>query len=425
VRFNRRQFLASAAAGSAALAWSTGARAQSKKLEVLLHRSHQQVMENGPSGDIVAPWGAANGTEIQFLTFDTGPLNERLLREASLNATDIDVAFFLDDWASPNAFNLLEPLNGWLERDPIEAFDDFFAGPVAAVSHEGQLFGIPIRQNVAGLHYNEDLLNERGLSGPPATIEEFLDYARQLTYVREDGTPVVGFVLANQASNFTHFVRAWNADFITSDLRVTAAEAPMVAAITALRDLYAAGAFPRNFPSVMQEEASIMMQGGRAAMTITNMSRSPQLNNPANTEFAGRIKAVNVPSSESIAGEFEIAPVGVSFWSMVIPRNARDKELSWSFIRDMSTRASVRALALNGNGPMRSSLYDDPEYQAMVPYAAAEQRALSVARQVMPSFANGARANDAIQEEVEAAVLGFKEVQQAMDDLSNRIEALL
>jgi multiple sugar transport system substrate-binding protein len=236
---------------------------------------------------------------------------------------------------------------------------------------------------------------------------------------------VTGFVMPNQASNITHFARAWNADFITMDNRVTASEPPMVAAITALRELYEAGAFPSNFPSLLQEEAAVLMQTGRAAMTITNMSRNPQLNQEDSSLFPGRIKATNLPASETIAGEFEIAPVGISFWALVIPRNAEDKDLSWAFIKNLASRDNIRRLALNGNGPMRSSLYDDPEYQALVPYSEAERRALTVARPTLPSFDNAARAADTIQEEVEAAVLGYKEVPAAMDDLSARLEALL
>src|SRR3546814_20431637 len=106
--------------------------------------------------------------------------------------------------------------------------DLFFPGPVSAVTSEGALYGIPIRQNVAGLHFNEEFFQEKGLEGPPATIEEFLDFARRLTYTREDGTQVTGFVLPNQASTIPHFPRPWNADFYTPTAAVTATDAPMV-----------------------------------------------------------------------------------------------------------------------------------------------------------------------------------------------------
>src|SRR3546814_15676523 len=65
------------------------------------------------------------------------------------------------------------------------------------------------------------------------------------------------------------------------------------------------------------------------------------------------------------------------------------------------------------NGPMRSSLYDDPDYKALVPYAEFERRALTVARPTLPSFDNAARAADVIQEEAEAAILGYKRSEES------------
>lgn len=422
----RRDWLVTAAGGAVlAGSWAGRAMAQGKTLTILGHRSHQAAMEQGPSGNVAESVAAKQEIALEWLTFDTGPLGERLFREASLPATDIDVAFFLESWAGPNAFNLLEPLDSHLAASPIEDLDDFFPGPIGVVSRDGSVYGIPIRQNVAGLHVNTELLEERGLDGPPESIEQFLEYARQLTYRRDDGTPVVGFAMPNQASNLTHFARGWNADFITEDLRVTAAEPPMVTAMTALRDLFNEGAFPREFPTLLQEEAATWIQTGRSAMTITNMSRNPQLNREGQSRFPGRIAAVNLPISEALRDSFEIAPVGVSFWALVLPRNARDKALSWDFIREISSKENTRALALNGNGPMRRSLYADPDYVALVPYAEAELRALQVARVAIPPFENAARAADMIQEEAEAAILGFKEPQQAMDDLAARLEQIV
>src|SRR3546814_12515586 len=131
----------------------------------------------------------------------------------------------------------------------------------------------------------------------------------------------------HQASNITHFARAWNVDFITLDGRVTASAALMVTAISALRDLYEAGAFPRNFPTLLQEEASTWIQSGRAAMLITNMSRHPQLNTVESSSFAGKIKAANLPVSETPHGALKIAPVGIRIWTLVLPPNATEKVL--------------------------------------------------------------------------------------------------
>ena len=107
---------------------------------------------------------------------------------------------------------------------------------------------------------------------------------------------------------------------------------------------------------------------------------------------------------------------------MVIPKNSSKKELAWSFIKELSTPdAGVRA-AVNGNGPVRVAAYDDPRVQAMVPYWKAEAEAVGRARVPLPGFKNATKVEDIFAEEVQAALVGSKPPQRAMDDLARRVK---
>ena len=110
---------------------------------------------------------------------------------------------------------------------------------------------------------------------------------------------------------------------------------------------------------------------------------------------------------------------------MVIPRNAKNKDLSWSFIKAMVSKPSVLSIALNGAGPVRSSTYDDPAFRSKVNYADAERAVLKVGRVPLPAFDEAARAGDIFQEEVEAAVLGRKSVDDALRSVVERVPPLL
>lgn len=424
MRISRRTLLGGAAGLAGASLLPRTAFGQEQTVNVLSHRVHQGVA-NGAAGSITAAWEAANNKRLEWLTFDTGPLQERLFREASLGSSEIDLAYLLNTWGTPTALNLFEPLDAYQASDPIEDFGDIFPNMIDALTVGGQLYGIPMRHATAGLHYNEELFEERGLSGPPKTIEELIEYARELTYTRSDGTEVVGFVIPNNYSNIVNFARAWNGDFINATREVTAAEPAMVKAITVLRELFEAGAFPRDFPALLQEEATTYMQGGRAAMIITNMSRNAQFNSAEKSSFPGRIKTTAVPISEELKDQFDVAPVGTETWSYVIPRNAADKAMSWSLIKEMSSIQNTRTAALNGNGPVRGSLYADADFAAMLDYADEEARALAVARFPLPAFDGAARAADMIREAYEGAVLGFVEPEAAMQDLAAQLTPLL
>jgi multiple sugar transport system substrate-binding protein len=424
----RRGFLGGAAIGATFLPLGGGAFAQGQRgpLNVFAHRVHQTVSTGSQGGDIAKAWAEANGVAVQWATFDTGPLQERLFREASLGETSVDVGFLLNTQAVPRATTLFEPLDEYLQRDPIEDWNDVFEGLRDGMRVGGRLVAVPFRHASSGLHYNEAILAERGFTKPPATIEELIEMAKACTFRRPDGTPVVGFLTPGLTyPNVIDVARAWDGDFVTRDFKCAAEGPGMMNAIDMFRSLFQAGAFPRNFASINTEEVNVWMQQGRAAFCLNSMGRNRIYNDPEKSRFPGRIKTIAVPASASLRGKYEVAPAKVEFWGLAIPRNARRKDLSWSFIKAMLTKQSTLAAALNGNGPVRNSTYDDPKFASTVPYAEEERRVLKVGRVPLPAFDEATRAGDYFKEEAEAAVLGMKSAQDAMASLCKRVTPLL
>lgn len=412
--------------GAAAALPALTARAQGAPLAVFSHRVHQTVATGAQGGNIAEAWTRAGNPPVRWTTFDTGPLSERLFREASLGETSVDVGFVLNPQVVPRVAALFEPIDPWMARDPIEAPEDVFKGLMDGFRVGGALAGIPFRHASSGLHYNAAILAERGITKPPETIEEVIEVAKRCTYRRADGTPVVGLVMPGVTyPNVIDLARAWDGDFITPDFRVVANEPPMLNAIRTLRELFQAGAFPRNFATIQSEDVNTWVQQGRAAMALNSMGRNRIYNDPQRSRFPGEIKTIAVPISATLKARFDVAPAKVEFWGMVIPKNARRKELSWSFIKAMVSKQSTLAAALNGNGPVRASTYEDARFRAAIPYADEERRVLTVARVPMPAFDEAARAGDIFKEEAEAAVLGMKTPEAAMASVVSRVTPLL
>jgi multiple sugar transport system substrate-binding protein len=99
--------------------------------------------------------------------------------------------------------------------------------------------------------------------------------------------------------------------------------------------------------------------------------------------------------------------------------------LAWSFIREVSSLEANVVKALNGLGPVRPAAYEDPRVQERLPYANAEAQAIQRARVPLPGFANSARVEDIYLEEMQAALIGAKSPQQAMDDAARRVQPLM
>ena len=332
----------------------------------------------------------------------------------------------LNTQLSPNVVKLLEPLDAFQKSAPVEDLGDIFKGMTDATTIGGSLYAIPFRQTPSGLHYNAQYFAERGVTKVPETMEELIETAKKLTHTRADGTKVHGLVFTgNSYANIIDFARSWNGDFITTDYRVAANEPAMVRAVTEIRDLYKAGVLPTNFSLIKSDDVDTWMQSGRAAMTISTVSKTKNYNDPKNSKFPGQMKVVNLPSSASIKDRFPVAPAKVEFWSIGILKNSKNKAAAWSLIREMTSRESTLVAALNGNGPVRSSTYDEARYKSTLPWAEVEKRMLTVARVPLPPFDGVAKAVDLFLEGQQAVMLGVKSPQAAMDEVAAKVRPLL
>lgn len=414
-----------ALAATLASPFARPAVAQQPPLVVMAHRVHQTVAAPPGGPDATAAFTRATGVPVEWQTFDSNPLAERLLREASLPSTSVDVGLLQNPQLVPRIASLFEPLGPYMARDPIEEPGDVFPGLMSGMAVAGVQVGLPIRHASSGLHYNEAILEERRVR-PPTTIEELFEAARACTWRRDDGTRVTGLVMPGVTyPNVIDLARAWDGEFITPALRCAAEEPPMLNAIRALRALFQDNAFPRNFSTLTSEDTAVWMQQGRAAFALQSMGRNRIFNDPKAGPYAGRIRTIALPASATLRDRFAVAPAKVEFWGMAIPRNARRKDLSWAFMRSMLSPEATRTMALAGNGPVRNATYEDPGFRAAIPYADEERRVLRVARVPMPAFDEAARAADLFKEEAEAAVLGMKTPEAAMASLARRVAPLL
>src|SRR5215510_8954151 len=153
----RRTLLAGA---TASLLLPRSGKAQSAPLQVFAHRVHRTVAAGQQGGDATADWTRQSGTAVEWTTFDTGPLQERLFREAALGETAVDVGFILNTQAVPRTAELFEPLDAYLARDPIEDVADVFPGLLNGMKVGGRTLALPYRHASSGLHWNEVILAE-------------------------------------------------------------------------------------------------------------------------------------------------------------------------------------------------------------------------------------------------------------------------
>ena len=416
----RRSLLASTIAAAAI---PPAALAAERTLNVLCHRVHKACLTGGAAGDLTAPWCKANNATIAWTTLDTGPLQDRLFREASLGSTDYGVGYLVNSRATANAAKLLESLDADQAKAPIADMGDIAPGLAKAMAIDGKLIGIPVREATMGLFYNEVLMQQRGIAAPPKSVEELVAQAGKLTFRDKDGAPITGMVMASDLAVFpVTFMRAYGGDFISADMKVFPDPDAAVKALTTMHGMYKDGSLPRSYATTSNDDQASWIQQGRAAFTTLPFARYAQLNNKDQSRFPGHIKAMEFPKSATLK-----APMAscTEFWAMSIPGNSTQKDLAWSFIRAMSSPAVTLGAALNGNGPVRLSTYRDAKFLAAQPTASIEEQALEHARVPLPAFPNAAQAQSILLEEVQLAVLGRKTPQEAVATIIKRATPLV
>lgn len=398
-----------------------------RSFNIISHEVHRRITA-GDGGDIITPWlqQHPNLTEAAWTTMGIQEIHDRLFREAAARSTELDVAYVLNPFVTQRASRLLEPLDDFLEQHPIEGFaENFPAGMRDALSFDGQLYAIPVRSATHAMSWNQQIFEERGLTRPPETPQEFEEFARRLTFTREDGTRVYGYA---QHSNFYYtsfnsLARMFGGGLITEDFEVIADSEGTIQAMEMFHRFYTDEIMPRETVTWAHAEKQRAMQAGQVAMAFDVFARIYNINDPSQTDF-GSWRAAPYPLDPSLRDQMEAASPNTEFWAIAIPRNARDKQTSWDYIRHLSSHDSAVSMALNGNGPARLSVFEDSRFQSATPDWQLLRSLEQHARIPLPGFDRSSEAAELIDEYIERGMIGDMEPAAAMRELARELRSL-
>ncbi|PSL50679.1 carbohydrate ABC transporter substrate-binding protein (CUT1 family) [Saccharothrix carnea] len=131
------------------------------------------------------------------------------------NPPDVALSFTTDNigqFCSSGSFADLKP---YLARDAVD-LDQITDAVRAYTEYKGTRCAMPMLSDVYGLYYNKDMLAEAGITAPPKTTAELLDFAKRTTKKAADGSiEVAGFLpsMPHYANNpqiwAPHFGAKW------------------------------------------------------------------------------------------------------------------------------------------------------------------------------------------------------------------------
>ena len=397
-----------------------------QKLVVWCNAVHKQVADGTRGGaqiNIVKNFEAEYNAQVEWITIPWEEMQNKVLRELTFPQGESDIIFIHSAWADRNTVNLLESLNGRMKKDPIEDFDDMAEGLMAPYVLNNNLYGIPYRITLRGLHFNKRIFTERGIQGPPKTQEELMDVARKATYKRADGAQVYGLGL--RRGDILTFIRGYGGYVLSPDFEIGCNKPEVIRALEALKSLHKERVIPPNFSVLTTSDVQNLVSEGLAAMASFPDSYYTRFNDPTKSKEAGNLDVAFFPATKEQG--LKAAPSDTAIWAACIPKNAKEenKALAYQFIRFFASKDAQLKTALNGNSPVRISTYNAEEFKKDVPYAAVSRETVKTASPNLPTFIGTAQVNDIIEEESSAAIMGDKEVKEAMEEAYKKIEAVL
>lgn len=262
------------------------------------------------------------------------------------------------DLATPN----FDPniIGEYLETDSLLALDAIGDGEeqinadqlapaaIEAFTVDGSLYAVPANVATLQLYYNKALFEAAGLDGPPATVDEFRDFAVQLT-----GDGVYGLSVGERETIQMWPILQWldGADIVDEDGCSVLDSPASIESLTTWAGLVADGVMPVGLTG---GESDSLFSAGQAAM---------QLNGPwaAAGYLDAGIDLGVAPVPTGVDGDVTLA----STVPLAISAGTEHPAEAQQFLAWWTGQVAQRQFALaSGFPPVRTDLADDAELNA-------------------------------------------------------------
>lgn len=280
------------------------------------------------------------GVEIQRTVVGFADLKPKLIQATATGKVPDIVIIDNPDHQSFADQGALADLTDFIADWP--GTDQYFEGPMASTMYEGKNYGVPFESNATALFYNEDLLEQAGISAPPETWEELQSVGEELS--RGDVQGFLFSAVASEEGTFTFLPFLWQAG---GDVQSIGDEAS-VRALTFWKDLVDSGVSSKAITSYGQADVYNQFVAGKAAMMINGPWQLPSLE-ADKPKFGWDVAPWprDVEEASILGGENFAAG------------NGQNVEAAWEVIRWMAEPKNVKKPLLTIGLPNREDMADD------------------------------------------------------------------
>lgn len=405
------------------------------KVNVLMVSGAQATGAQSVVADFEKWYKEKTGQEVKVTVTDLAydSLLDKLTTESLGKSGSFDVLQLDHPWIGTFVENgLLEPIDSYVSNkelvDPEFDLDDFI-GPVLEQygKYNDKLYALPYLADVMLLYYRKDLFEKNKLE-LPQTWDEYLEVAKKLTQDTDgDGKiDIYGDALMGKKSHQN--IMMWMQRYLPMVGKTTlegtlfnADGTSMVNNPTAVKALQIfIDMLQYAPPSAVQDEFAetiAELQHGQAAMAEQWTMVYGQVNDPEQSEVAGKVEATLVPGVKQEDGSILRAP-HLGGWSVAVSSYSKQKEAAFKFIEYL-TFFKDKELAAIDVTPCRQSTYKDAELLKKFPHYPVILESLKIAV-TRPTTPDTTQICEAANEEISAALAGSITAEQAMKNLDEK-----
>ena len=319
---------------------------------------------------------------------------------------------------------------------PAEEIGAFVPVNIDAATLDGRLVMLPRAQfDVSALYYQKDLYEdpERAAAfeaeyGYPLAVPETWDQMRDQSIFFADPPDFYGTQYAGKEEaingRFYELLVANGGTYLDEEGRPAFNSAAGLEALQWFVDLYKAGAVPAGVPNYLWDDLGQGFASGTVALNLDWPGWAGFFNDPASSQVAGNVGVAPPPM-----GSAGVRTGWSGFHGFSVTESCANPEAAASLVWFLTNEDSQILESAAGPLPTRTAVWEhviaeagDDEYRAQVlnAFQAAAQTAFPV-----PQTASWIEISNAVYPELQAAILGDKEPQEALDDAAEAATVIL
>lgn len=283
---------------------------------------------------------------------------------------------------------------------------------------EGKLWAVPYDTNGGLLFYRKDILDKAGKE-PPKTFEELKALCPLAQQNNMDCYAGQFFKYEGLTVNFAEAVQAAGGEIMTDNGTKVALGAPAVQGLSVLADGFKQGEIPKQAITYKEQESQRAFVSGKLMFL-------------RNWPYVYALAAKDEPANK-VRGKFGVAPLpgitgpgssslgGLNF---AVSAYSKRQKTAIEFVKFATSQENAKEMVLlTGNAPAWTDLYNDPELVEKYAHLPILLEGLQQAkpRPVTPYYQE---VTSAIQEDAYAALQGQKSPDQAVNDLTTKLNEI-